>query len=491
MGEQCDADPVSLTTPAAPALADWENYLREFPMQGSNSPITPPIPVPANPVLYRFWRGVIRLWFAFTFRKIRILHEERLKGPEPALLVVSHPESFLDALILVAGLERRVRCLIPAGLVHGLFHSLLARGLGMISFLPENRPLALERCCALLAEKAAVVTFVEPGPAYSAEGSGLAAAAASIAVEAERRHSGGLGLRLFPVYLFVPVGHTHTRELLIDIDQPEIAQDGISRAEGSERDQVKEVAQRLETRCQENSFRLQPAALAEFLGDLEQALRDELKQELSSHPSGKQKLEGFELSRFVVQWAEQMNYLHPGLLVSLRESLAAWRETCRRGALHRLEVEGAGAWLERPLGWGVVLLETVAGFALAFYGLLNHLVALVVLYWAGLLKKESGRDKTTAWLERGLVVLGSYIVEVFLVARFWGRRAAGYYLPTLPLSGLYLWRYAWLLRHQVRIAFLSFTLSVEAAGTARLRKEFLNEINQALSFYAEMLDLPH
>jgi len=460
-------------------------------MEGSNSPIAPPIPAPSNPLFYRLLRGVIRLWFAFTFRKIRILHEERLKGPEPALLVVSHPESFLDALILVAGLERQVRCLIPAGLVQGLFHSLLARGLGMISFLPENRQSALEGCCALLAEKAAVATFVEPGPAHSAEWSGLATAAASIAVEAERRNSGGLRLQLFPVHLFMPVGHTHTRELLIDIDKPEIAQDCISRAEGNGLDRVRELALRLESRCQENSFRLQPGALAEFLDELEQALRDELKQERSSNPSGKQKLEGFELSRFVVQWAEQMNYLHPGLLVSLRESLAAWRETCRRGALHRFEVEGAGAWLEKPLGWAGVLLETVVGFALAFYGLLNHLVALAILFWAGLLKKETDRDKTTAWAERGLVVLGSYIVEVFLVARFWGRRAAGYYLPTLPLSGLYLWRYAGLLRHQARIAFLPFTLSVEAAGTARLRKEFLHEINQALNLYAEMLDLPH
>jgi len=455
-------------------------------MEGSNSPIASPIPVPANPVFYRFWRGVIRLWFSLTFCKIRILHEKRLKGPEPALLVVSRPESFLDALILVAGLERRVRCLIPAGLVRGLLQARLARGLGMTRFLPENRPLALETCCALLAEKAAVVTFVEPSPAPSGEGGRPAATAASIAVEAERRHSGGPGLRLFPVYLFVPVGHTHTRQLLIDIDQPEIARDYISRAEGS-----RELAQRLESRCRENSFRLQSAALGEFLADLEQALRDELEQELSSRPSRKQKLEGFELSRFVVQWAEQMNYLHPGLLVSLRESLAAMREASRRGALHRLEVEGAGAWLDRPLGRGGVLLETVVGFALASYGLLNNLVVLAILYWAGLLRKETGRDKTTAWLERGLVVFASYIVEVFLVAHLWGRRAAGYYLPTLPLSGLYLWRYAGLVRHQARIAFLSFTLPVEAAGSARLRKEFLHEINQALNLYAEMLDLPH
>jgi hypothetical protein len=279
--------------------------------------------------------------------------------------------------------------------------------------------------------------------------------------------------------------------LLIDIDRPEIVQDYISRASGSGLDQVQELAQHLERRCQKNSFRLQPADLAEFLGELEQALRDDLQEELKSHPEWKQKLEGFDLSRFVVQWAEQMNYLHPGLLVSLRESLEAWCEARRRGALYRFEVEGVGDWLNRSLGWGIVLLESVVGFAVAFYGLVNHLVAIALLYLTGLLKRESGRDKIMEWLSRGLVVLGSYGVEVFLVARFWGRRAAGYYAPTLPISALYLWRYAWLLRHQTRIAFLSFNLSSEAARTARLRKDFLREINQALDHHADMLALPH
>jgi hypothetical protein len=361
----------------------------------------------------------------------------------------------------------------------------------MISFLPEDRQLALERCCAVLAGKAALATFVEPGSASPAAGSALASTAASIAVEAERRHAGGLRLMLFPVHLFLPVGHTHTRELLIDIDQPLIAQDYISRAGGSAHDQVQELAKPLERQCQENSFRLQPADVAEFLGDFERALRDDFQEERRSHPAGKQSLDGFELSRFVVEWAEQMNYLHPGLLVSLRESLQAWREARRLGALHRLEVEGAGAWLNWPVGRGLVWLESVAGVGLAFYGLINHLVAIALLCLTGLLKRESDRDKITEWLGRGVVVLGCCAVEVFLVARFWGRRAAGYYAPTLPLSALYLWRYAWLLSHQTRIAYLSLNLSAEDAKTKRLRKDFLFEINQALNRHAEMLALPH
>ena len=448
-------------------------------------------PAPAIPFIYRFWRGVIRLWFALTFRKIRVLHEDRLVEPAPALLLVSHPESFYDALILVAGFERQVRCLILSRLVKGLLPTILARGLGMIGYTPENRAAALETCRALLAEEAAVVTFVAPSPSNSPGAGALTTYAASIALTAEGPNSVLGGLVLLPIHLFVPVGHTRTREVLVDIDRPELAEDLISSAVGSERDRAQEVAWQLEKRCQENSFRLQPSALSDFLADLELALRDGLKEEFESQRGGKQKLEGFELSRFVVQWAEQMNYLHPGLLVSLREMLAAWREASRRAALHRLETEGAGAWLNTPLGRAVVLLETVLGFPLAIYGLVNHLIALAVLYWTGLLKKEMDGDKFTKWLWRGLVILGSYILEVTLVAHFWGRRGAGYYLPSLPVSGLYLWRYTWLLPHQSRIAFLSMNRSVEAAGSTRLRKDFLHEINQALALHAEMLGLPH
>jgi len=66
--------------------------------------------------------------------------------PGPALLIVSHPEGFLDALILVAGFERQVRCLVPARLVKGLLPTFLARGLGMICYTPGNRAAALETC---------------------------------------------------------------------------------------------------------------------------------------------------------------------------------------------------------------------------------------------------------------------------------------------------------------------------------------------------------
>jgi hypothetical protein len=405
-------------------------------------------------------------------------------------LVVSHGESFLDALLLVAAIDRPVRCVIQARLVQGLLAPLLARGLGMISISPEEERLALEKCFAALAGRAALMTFVDPGQARLGEENGIASAAASLAVEAESRNGGGLGLLLFPVHVFLPVGRTQMSELLIDIDQPEAAQDYLSAPGGAPHDQARELAKALARRCQQNSFRLQPANLADFLADLETALRIDFEEGRPAPLAQRQKVNEFELSRFVVDWAEQLNYLNPGLLVSLRESLEAWRRACRLCSLHRLEVEGAGAWLNWPVGRGVAWLESVVGVPLALYGLINHLGAAVLLYLAGLLKKGSGRDRVVEWVARGLIVSACYAVQIFLVARSWGRRAAGYYAPSLPLSALYLWRYTWLLRYQTRIAFLSLNLSAEAAKTTRLRKDFLREINEALKLQAETLGFP-
>ena len=43
----------------------------------------------------------------------------------------------------------------------------------------------------------------------------------------------------------------------------------------------------------------------------------------------------------------------------------------------------------------------------------------------------------TEWTLRGAVTLGFYAVQIFLVAHWRGRAAAGYYAPTLPVSGAY------------------------------------------------------
>jgi 1-acyl-sn-glycerol-3-phosphate acyltransferase len=436
---------------------------------------------------------LVRLWFALSFHKIRLLHGEKLEPSGPAILVVSHPASFLDALILVAALDQPVHCLLQEKLCRGIFRSLFVRLLGMILYDPGKGggQAIVDAGCSWLAKGEAVLTFVDEHAPTSAQPARLTSTAAWIAAEAESRHSGHLRLNLFPIHLFLPLERSQAGELLVHVDSPVDTQDLLSHTDGGLRDKVRALVEAVDLRVRENSFRLQPEELNEFLADLEDVFRSDLEEDWAARSDWKQKADDFRLSGFVADWGEQLNYLNPGRLVALRESLDALREAQRRWSLWQFQIEAAGDWLKSPLRRAAVLLEAVLGLPVALYGLLNHLPALLILYAARLLKKESQRDQTVEWVSRAIVVLGCYAVQILLVSHRFGRATAGYYAPTLPATGAYLWRYRWLLRHRFQSAFWAMMLPRHAAKIRRLRKAFVSEMNQALGSHAELMGVPH
>jgi 1-acyl-sn-glycerol-3-phosphate acyltransferase len=353
---------------------------------------------------YRFFRGLMRLWFGFFFRKIRLLRGEAVPASGAVMLVVNHPASFLDALILVAALERQVRCLLNKSLLRGYLRTRLARWLGMIPYEPEGtaRAVALRGAREALGRREAVVVFAEHQAAKSRESLPVGQAAATLAVEAESQHAGQLHLSVFPVHMYLPVGRSQSSELLIYVNSPLFPKEFLSAGAGGL--PARRFAAALEEALEQNAFRFQPGDLRQFLADLEEVLRADLEEEWAAQPHSKQKAEGFTLSEFIVGWMQQLNSLNPGRLVALRNDLDAYREERRRWALRQAEVESGGAWLESPVLCAWYWLESLVGLPIAVYGLANHLLVWVLLFWGGLLRRESGRDRTLEWLLRAGVV---------------------------------------------------------------------------------------
>jgi len=457
---------------------------------------------------YRFVRGLVRWWLALSFRRIRMLGEDKLPAAGPALLVASHPGSFLDALILVAAFDRPVSCLLASKFIRGSWTGWLARHLGMISYEPGEPSgppsdrsaaapkLAWQACCDVLACQGVLAVFGEAqqavrGGEASHGKDGVAQTAAALALEAEARQGGspaGAELVLLPLGLYVPGERSRSRESLLYLDSPLLPCEHYIPG-GDLPGQSKALAALLEKRFRENPFRLQPEDLKIFISELEEVLRVNLEEDWASRPNWKQKVEGFQLSGFVSEWAEQANTLDPARLVALRESLDAWREARRHIALWQSEVElaeasppGTGSLLRRVGVW----CESAAGGILAIYGLINHLPALLILHWTGLLKTQADRDPRREWLSRGAVMVALYTLQVLLLGYWLGRAAAGYYAPTLPLTGLYIWRYRWLLRHRTRPALLALLLPARVRRLRRMRQKFVARLNAALTADEEL-----
>ncbi len=443
--------------------------------------------IPPSPGLFG---RLIRWWFALTRRKIRLLHAGDMASEGPALFAVSHPPGLLPALVLAMAMERPVHCLLPGSLARGVLARFLARRLGIILYEGEKpaSEATLREAIGVLASGGALVVFADQNAARQGAPGTSASTAATLVGRAEAQM--GRRVSVYPVHLFLAESAAPSREILIYIDSLMVRPEGQPEALSPDGEPA-DLAAALESRFQENAFQLRPADLEFFLSDLEEVLRTGLQEDWASRPDWKQDAEGFVLSRLVTEWVKQTNYLNPGQLVTLRKSLDDYRRLQRQCRLREMEVELAD--FPRPSGWRRIIVgfEMVMGLPIALYGLLNHWVIGLVLFLAGSFKRDNPRARTTEWTLRGAVTLGFYAVQIFLVAHGRGRAAAGYYAPTLPVSGAYLWRYVALVQPQARVLFISLTIPALTKKIDRLRHALLEELDRMLTAYEERTSVPH
>jgi hypothetical protein len=331
----------------------------------------------------------------------------------------------------------------------------------------------------VLASGGALVVFADRSAAAQTA-SGAAAATASVLVWRTEAQHVGRRVEVRPVHLYLPESVAQSREILVYVDSALAHPEGVPAAPQRD-DEAQTLAAAIESQFRENAFQLRPRDLECFLADLEEVLRLDLREDWASRPDWKQDAEGFVLSGVAAGWVKRTNYLNPGHVVRLRQTLDDYRHLQQQCALRRLEVEEAGSLPRSRWQRAIVWLETLIGLPIALYGLLNHLAIGLVCLLIGSSKKEHPRPRTTEWAIRCVVALAFYITQVFLVAHWWGRAAAGYYAPTLPVSGAYLWRYRWVLRRQARPVFISLTIPALTRKMKRLRQVPVKELDEQVT----------
>ena len=138
------------------------------------------------PVTYRLMRAVVRLVTRVLSPRLRLINQDKLYRPHPAILVVTHPQSLRVALFLIATLDKPVRCLVPAGQMRGIFLKLLGRALGMQAFesLARKRESLVDSCLGVLARHGTLALFAEPFPQDGCSRSDVADFAAMLALQA-------------------------------------------------------------------------------------------------------------------------------------------------------------------------------------------------------------------------------------------------------------------------------------------------------------------
>lgn len=430
--------------------------------------------------VYGAIRTCMRVWFGQSFRRIRVLREESLPDSGPALLVVNHPPSFVAALSLVSALSRPVRFMMDRSLLRAPAARFLANGLGMICYegREDDWAAALEAACRALGRNGTVAVFTRPPSASNGE---FAPEAVDAVLEAESYLGREVPVPVFPVHIFSPSGFSSAGELLVYVDNAIPSATGARRSQDDFDAASKKLDEALEQACCAGPFRLQPEQVEEFVDGLETVMREDFAESWTTRANWRQKVEDFDLSPHVIRVTHRLNYVNPGRLASLNEALRNYEERKRVAALDKLRAAAAGGWIKSGGKRFAIWMESICGFPIALYGLINLLAALFILRVAGLLKKRAASP--AAWTARILIALGCYAGQIALAAHFLSRATAGYYAPSLILSGAYLLRYAWLFRNRTRILMGATGGARRAAAIRRLRKALIAEIERDQAEY--------
>ena len=391
---------------------------------------------------YQLSRGAMRAGIELFGRPVRLLGSERV--PEAAaILVVCRAPRLLEALTLLAAFERPVHWVVPDDILRGVSRT-LAWGTGILSYQSEGAGwhAALRACSEVLGNRGILAVFEHPAPAnVQQQDSGKAL---SIAREAWGSVFPEQPPLVLPVHGFWPEERGAERlfhigdPLDLDYDSQEAPREGADAAP---------VAA-----CPDNFFALDPDAFERLLREVESELQDRLREEWEGRPGWKQKADGFRLSAIAAEQLRRINQGRPEDLAALKRHFDSFRELSRQWSLAGLRADVGRkqlSRLQRVLAWA----ETVIGLPIALWGVANHAAAGFLLYMFGL-TKDVRQLRPGLWAVRALVVLGCYAGQVALVNHAMGRAAAGYYAVTLPISGIYLWRYTWLLRRRTRILLL-------------------------------------
>lgn len=433
---------------------------------------------------YSLAKFIALRWINSSQGKIRLARGEALDVVGPVLLVLNGSPSFVQMAAVAATLDRPIHFLLPLEACQGFWARWLAEKMGVIwQGLGQSDPNAALRAAREALGRGEVIgIFAQVEPRRSESLSPSCRAAAQLAAGAGVGGAGGHGVKIIPVHVLSSYGAVPAGELLLTPGSHICARDfqGGASAEAS----VRTLAGALEDGLAQNPYRLDARDVRFFLDDLEKVLRADLEEDWAARPNWKQKTEGFEISRFIVECAEGMNVRDPAALAGLRIELESYREELRRWSLVQAEVEQAKEWLQSPASRMRYWLEAVMEAPIAFYGFINHLIPILLLMPGNLFRRLAKKDPGQAWLLRVLVVLGTYILLVSICARGWGRAAAGYYTLTLPLSGLVLWRFSNLVRTRVRLLYLSRSLSRREERLRQLRKRFIEHLNQARDEFA-------
>ncbi len=428
-----------------------------------------------NPILYliyHFLKGLTKLALWIYYPRTTIINQRNLKFDRPTILVSNHPNTLLDPLNVAARIPMIVHFLANAGLFQGWFQNWF---FNTFFCIPVERPSDVPgRAIDNKASFARASEFLGKGGCLyiAPEGTSemerrlrhIKTGTARIALATESLHDFELGLSIMPVGLSYEAPNHFRSRLTIYAGEPIWIRNYREDYEENAVTTVKKVTRGLEEQLRSLMIDCSDEEGSQLLYKLEEMLRNSEPVLERVH---------FARAKLLSGRLKGLHQQQPGAYTALKEQAGAYFEL--------LEAENtedrALARPPRPL-W-LHMLGLIAFFPVFVYGWLHNILpAYIPAFLARRLNLYIGYDSTVKILAGLLTFPIFYGLQTWLAYWLYNWQTALVYLLTLPLFGLFAWKF-WL--HQRRVlAYLRLRKSGERKQLEEMREGLWKKVEKLL-----------
>jgi len=434
----------------------------------------------------------VRAGLVIYFRRIERFHTERAPSRGPVLFVSNHPGSVADAFIISTAVPRLLHFVATVKLFKWKPLAALLLRCGVV---PVNRRQddahamhtvsdTFAACHRVLDAGGAIGIFPE-GMSYDDDQlRPIKTGTARIALEAEDRHDGRLGLRIAPVGLTYAAKGRYRSDVLVHFGEPLMAADWLGPYRANHHDGVRALSAAIEQRIRDLILSVPSLEHQRIVDAVKRLYLDRLRAgNLIVAEPVSPRAEDLLISQAIAQALAFVESKHPDRLAAFVGDLARYERRLsmlglRDESIAALEPSGAV-----PAPGPLAVLGLVLGAPIAAYGWLHRLAPVWFVEWA--VAKFSPRENLRAQMAHGSMIAGLvafgiiYAAAAGLMWHFAGWRVAALYLASLPLSGLFAVRYLRALHRyagRIKGARILLRLPLTRRNLARTRERLVRQI---------------
>ncbi|MFQ5828064.1 MAG: lysophospholipid acyltransferase family protein [Candidatus Methylomirabilia bacterium] len=441
--------------------------------------------------LYVFVRFIARFWIWFFFKSVEVRYLERVPSEGPVLLCINHPNNLIDSLLVGAVVSRKVHYVGTAALFRNPLMARLLDALGVIPiYRRQDDPDKMERnidafeaCFDALENDQLIAIYPEGTTHAEPRVQRIKTGAARIALEAEARRWGALGLALIPVGLNFDARKSFKNRVLVAFGDQISLSPYLAHYRDDPRKAVDALTSVIQWGMESQVIHVERIELTEVVREVEALYRVDLARELQQDRGFSPKqIDVFRLSRAIVAAVHYFKARDPDRVERIWQRIQAYKALLAEYGIKDQAVHGRLQPASSGIGLGRSALAFV-GFPLFAYGFaVNALPYFFPRWLARRLTKKETDYATVRFLSSIVLFPFFWAVETWVVWRLTEIKAALLFLASVPVTGLvayhYLGRLA-RLRHMLRFARLAFTRRRAATRIMAVRREILQELDRA------------